>query len=106
MVEVRNAEAATKTVVQEAERVAGLFRRDYKSEIGPLYDELNAIKAALAVAYEEKAHAHARLSAAKSSLNAWYAKSERHFFFGNGGRQLPKRAIFGQDLKRRTRLID
>lgn len=101
LVEGRNAEVAAQTAIREAERVAGLFSRDFKSDIGPLYDELNTIKAALAVAYDEKALAHARLSSAKSSLNAWYARSERHFFFGNGGRELPKRAIFGQDLSDR-----
>ncbi|MEQ1514896.1 MAG: hypothetical protein ABL931_00235 [Usitatibacteraceae bacterium] len=83
-----------------AESNQRLMKRDFKSELDPLYDELSRLKDNLSDAYERKSDAHKRLSSAKSSLNSWYAKSDRNFF-GNKGKKLPKHAFFGQDLSDR-----
>lgn len=77
-----------------------LLQRDFKTELAPIYDELERLKHELSGAYEEKSEAYKRLSSAQSSLERWYAKSDR-YFFGNKGRELPKYAFFGQSLSDR-----
>lgn len=87
------------TIAEDNQR---LLQRDFKSELDPLYDELARLRQLLSEAYEEKSAAYERLSSAKSSLDSWYAKSDRTFF-GNKGKQLPEHAFFGQDLSDRDR---
>ncbi len=77
-----------------------LLERDFKAELARLYDVLERLKRELAEAYEEKSEAYERLSSAKNSLDSWYAKSDRDFF-GNKGKELPKKAFFGQSLNDR-----
>lgn len=77
-----------------------LLQRNFKPEMQPVYDQLASIKSALDDAFGRKKQAYDALKSAKSSLNAWYSKSERSFF-GNKGRQLPRRSIFGQNTNDR-----
>lgn len=93
-------ERAAASAYRDAEEKYRLLHRDFKSELAPLYDELNKIKTRISEAYAEKSNAYDRLDSAKSSLNSWYNRSERTFF-GNGGKKLPEQAWFGQDLSDR-----
>jgi len=89
--------------LSDAEDVERLMRRHFKSELDPLYDELERLKSQLSEAYEAKSAAYHRLQSAQSSLRSWYATSDRPFF-GNSGRELPYRSFFGQDLRGRDSL--
>ncbi len=75
----------------------------YKAELDSLYHELERIKDALNDAYAEKNAAYGRVKRAKSDIESWYSRSRGTFFFWcNGGRKLPRHALFGQsfgDLK-------
>ena len=83
--------------LNELERQLALFNRHYKDELSALFDRLNSIKAELNDLHERKQDATRRKDNAKASINAWYAKSQRSFF-GNKGKPLPKRAVFGQSF--------
>lgn len=79
-----------------------LLTRDYRAELTPLYDELNANKAQLKDLYETKDSAHEDLQEAREALESWYGKAERtNLLFGNKGRALPRHSLFGQDLSDR-----
>lgn len=90
-----------------------LLTRDYGRELNQLYqekanlldakqalfDEMKALQKQRSEAHEELSEAYDDLNEAKSSINSWYAKSERTpWLFGNGGKRLPDRSLFGQSF--------
>lgn len=98
--EIAAKEGHASSALATAEGNQRLLQRDFKTELAPLYDELERLKHELSGAYEEKSEAYERLSSAKNSLDSWYAKSDRSFF-GNKGKELPKYSFFGQSLSDR-----
>lgn len=98
--EVAAKEGHASSALASAESNQRLLHRDFKTELAPLYDELERLKYELSGAYEEKSEAYERLSSAKNSLESWYAKSDRTFF-GSKGKELPKHSFFGQSLSDR-----
>lgn len=90
-----------------------VFTRDYRQELDQLYEEkaslldakrvlveeMKALQKQRSDAQHELSEAYGDLQAAKSSIERWYAKSERTpWLFGNGGKRLPKRSLFGQSF--------
>ena len=89
-------------VATDAEQKLQYFERDYKSELDTEYQALNELKGLRAECNAEISSAHEDLRQAKENLDAWYSKAEGNWI-GNGGKQLPKHAFFGQDLSDRDR---
>ncbi len=90
-----------------------LLTRDYRQELEQLYGEkaslletkqelteqMEELRKERAEAHDELSDAYDELKKAKSSIDSWYAKSDRTpWLFGNGGRRLPKRSMFGQSF--------
>lgn len=90
-----------------------ILNRDYRRELDELHEEKATLLAARQVlveqmkslqkersdAQDELSEAFEDLEEAKSSIDSWYAKSERTpWLFGNGGNKLPKRSLFGQSF--------
>jgi chromosome segregation ATPase len=90
-----------------------LLTRDYRQELDQLYGEkasllkakqelreqIEELRKERSEAHDELSDAYDELEKAKSSIDSWYAKSDRTpLLFGNGGRRLPKRSIFGQSF--------
>lgn len=87
-------------VVAEARKKLAILERDYTTDLDAAYktknkthEELDACRQYLTEAYDD-------LNAAKRSLDSWYSRAEGNWF-GNGGKELPKHAFFGQDLSDR-----
>jgi uncharacterized coiled-coil DUF342 family protein len=74
-----------------------LLNRSYKSELDPLYKELNERRDRLHTIFAEKDEARDEFNQAKDDIDSWYAKSQGTFF-GNGGKELPKHSFFGQSF--------
>lgn len=72
-----------------------IFQRNYKSELQPIYDELDVVKASLQRCYAAKDDAYDDLKSAKASIDSWYGKSDR-YIFGNKDRKLPQHSFFRQ----------
>ena len=90
-----------------------LLTRDYRQELNQLYQEKASLLDAKQALFEEMelqqeqrsksqdelSEAYDDLKQAKSSVDSWYAKSERTpWLFGNSGKRLPDRSIFGQSF--------
>lgn len=82
-----------------------LFNRDFAAEIQTEKDRksegheiMTDLKSRISSRYDD-------METAKDDLDSWYRKSRRSFF-GNAGRELPKRAIFSQSLNQRDSLKD
>lgn len=82
-----------------------IFERDYPRELHALHakrrelsDECRSINSAKSEAYDD-------LQSAVDDLDDWHSRSSGTFF-GNGGKALPKRAVFGQSLGDRDSLKD
>lgn len=90
-----------------------VFTRDYRLELDQLYEEkanlleakrvlleeMETLQKQRSDAQDELSEAYGDLQDAKSSIERWYAKSERTpWLFGNGGKRLPKRSLFGQSF--------
>ena len=87
-------------VVSEAKEKLAILERDYKKELDVAYQAQNKISEELEDCRRKLSSAYDDLNSAKRNLDAWYSKAEGNWF-GNGGKKLPKRAIFGQDLSDR-----
>lgn len=87
-------------VVAEAQEKLGILERDYKTELDAAYKTQNEASDEIEECRQKLSSAYDDLNSAKSSLNQWYSKAEGNWF-GNGGKQLPKHAYFGQDLSDR-----
>jgi chromosome segregation ATPase len=61
-----------------------------------LYLLTNEHKAKLDQLYLDRSVAYEDLDAAKKEIDRWYSRSERTYFFGNGGKELPQHSLFGQ----------
>ncbi|WP_157421960.1 hypothetical protein [Acidovorax sp. Root219] len=90
-----------------------LMARDFGQELSQLHekkaslldakevllDQMRALKKERSIAREELDVAHGDLREAKSLIDSWYEKSKRTpWLFGNGGKRLPDRALFGQSF--------
>lgn len=90
-----------------------LLARDYRQELDQLYGEktgllenrralneqMEELRKERSEAQDELSDAYDDLKEAKSSIDSWYAKSETTpWLFGNGGKRLPKRSLFGQSF--------
>lgn len=90
-----------------------LLSRDYRRELNELYeekaslletkqllfDQMTALRQERSRVQVELNAAYADLNQAKSSIDSWYAKSERTpWLFGNGGKRLPDHSLFGQSF--------
>ena len=91
--------------VSEAEDKLAILARDYKTELDAAYATLNATRAELDECRKNLSDAYNELKEAKDNLDSWYSRAEGNWF-GNGGKKLPKRAFFGQDLNDRDRYKD
>lgn len=87
-------------VVSEANEKLAILERDYKKELDAAYQVQNKISGELEECRHKLSRAYDDLNSAKRNLDSWYSKAEGNWF-GNGGKKLPKRAIFGQDLSDR-----
>ena len=86
----------------EAQAKLKYLQRDYKSELNGAYAILNSKRESRQSCSKALREAHEELASAKSSLSSWYSKAEGNWF-GNGGRQLPQKSFFGQDISERDR---
>ena len=85
-------------ITQTTEELA-ILKRSYKSELDPLYGQLNVLSVETKAAQDEKQKSYAALEKAKDRINSWHNKSKRSpFLFGNGGTALPRHSFFGQSL--------
>lgn len=89
-------------VISEAKEKLAILERDYKSELDAAYKIQNEASEALAECRRKLSSAFDDLNSAKSILSSWYSRAEGNWL-GNGGKQLPKHAFFGQDLSDRDR---
>ena len=89
-------------VISEAERKLAILQRDYRSKLDAAYNVLNDARAQLTECRKTLAEAYDDLAEAKQKLDRWYSRAEGKWF-GNAGKKLPTRAIFGQDLRDRDR---
>ena len=65
----------------------------------PLFEAMKALQKQRSEAQDELRESYDNLNEAKSAIDNWYAKSERTpWLFGNGGKRLPDRSIFGQSF--------
>lgn len=87
-------------VVAEAHEKLAILERDYKTELDAAYKTQNETSDELEECRQKLSSAYDDLNSAKSSLDSWYSRAEGNWF-GNGGKQLPKHALFGQDLSDR-----
>ena len=94
--------ANVRRVVSEAKDKLSILERDYKSELDAAYADLNETRAELDECRQNISDAYDELKEAKDNLDSWYSRAEGNWF-GNGGKKLPKRAFFGQDLSDRDR---
>ena len=83
--------------IAENERILALFRRSYKDDLASLYEEKQALYAQMEDAKKDKSDAHKALKDARDEIQSWHNRSSRTFF-GNGGKRLPKHAMFGQSF--------
>jgi DNA repair exonuclease SbcCD ATPase subunit len=74
-----------------------ILTRPYKEELDALYAEMQTLQQERGRLFDERKVAYAALNDAKAAIDRWYAKSRRNLF-GNGGRKLPKHALFGQSF--------
>ncbi len=88
--------------VADAEHKLSYFCRDYRFELDRAYEPLNEARASRKNCGEELAQSHDELASAKRSLDAWYCRAEGNWL-GNGGKHLPDKSFFGQDLADRDR---
>jgi len=97
----------------DTDSLLSFFLRHYKQELDELYAEKDAlfsrkaklfeeeseIKESLSEAFEEKDKAYSKINYYKERIDSWYAKSDRTpWLFGNAGKKLPKRSLFGQSF--------
>lgn len=90
-----------------------LLTRDFRLELDELHEEkerlletkrallkqMKALQQQRSAAQDELNDAYDDLNEIKSSIDSWYAKSERTpWLFGNGGKRLPNRSLFGQSF--------
>ena len=87
----------TRKVVADAQQKLAILRRDYRGELDAADKELKQAKEDLAECRRNLSGAWVDFHSARASLDAWYARAEGNWF-GNGGRELPRHAFFGQDL--------
>jgi hypothetical protein len=101
------------TMASDTEELLSYFLRQYKQELEDLHAEKDAlvvkkrklhesksaISDALTEAYAEKDEAYSELSYYNDEIDSWYAESERTpWLLGNGGKKLPKHALFNQSF--------
>lgn len=89
--------AGLQTQIATCNRQLATFERDYRHELDALFASKSALMAECRSLNAAKSGAYADLEAAADGLNRWHARSTRTFF-GNGGKQLPRHAFFGQSL--------
>lgn len=87
-------------VVADAKEKLAILERDYKTELECAYKAQNETREELNECLQNLSGAYDDLNSAKRKLDSWYSKAEGNWF-GNGGKQLPKHAFFGQDLSDR-----
>ncbi len=75
-----------------------VFSRSYKDELNLLYELNNNLKEKIKVLYSDKEEAYEDLNKAKKEIERWHSKSQRTYFFGNGGKALPRHSLFGQSF--------
>lgn len=92
-------------VVSEAKDKLAILERDYKCELDAAYAKLNETRAELDECRKNLSDAYDEVKEAKDNLDSWYSRAEGNWF-GNGGKKLPKRAFFSQDLSDRDRYKD
>lgn len=113
---IRDVEAsihAVQPTIKELRTRLELLTRDYRHELEVLYeertrllaakqaliDQMKALQEERSEAHVELDEAHAELRKAKAAIDGWYAKSDRPpWLFGNGGKRLPNRSLFGQSF--------
>ena len=88
-------------VIAEAMEKLAMLERNYKTELDTAYEVQHEVSKALEECRQKLSCAYDDLNSAKSSLDAWYSRAEG-CWFGNGGKKLPKDALFGQDLSDRN----
>jgi hypothetical protein len=74
------------------------FSRSYKDELDPLYALIDQFKVERKVLYSDKDDAYEDLNKAKKEIESWHSRSQRTYFFGNGGKELPRHSLFGQSF--------
>lgn len=87
-------------VVADASEKLAILERDYKTELDCAYKVKNETHEELKECRQNLSAAYDDLNEAKDDLDSWYSRAEGNWF-GNGGKQLPKHAFFGQDLSDR-----
>lgn len=100
---IRSKRAELELVARDAREKLRILERDYQGELDATYASLNLLKEQLRTCREELSDAYDTLNAAKSDLDSWYRRAEGNWI-GNGGKPLPKNAIFGQSAADRDRL--
>lgn len=99
IVALENEVARIGSGIAQASAELVILQHSYKSELDPLYEQLNVLSIETKAAQDEKQKSYADLEKAKERINSWHNKSKRSpFLFGNGGTALPRYSLFGQSL--------
>jgi chromosome segregation ATPase len=100
-------------VISQKKAMLGIFTRNYSNELQKLYERkktlfsqkndafssMKALDAPIESTTARKSSAYASVSYYQSCINSWHAKSKRSpWLFGNGGKKMPKHALFGQSF--------
>ena len=95
--DARQAIFCLSSAIAENQTMLSVFDRSYKDELDPLFAERKVFIEGRRALRDELSKAYEDLNNAKSTIDGWYSKS-RGTFFGNGGKELPKHALFGQSF--------
>lgn len=99
IVELENEVARVGSEIAQTKEELAILQHSYKSELDPLYEQLNVLSIETKAAQDGKQKSYADLEKAKERINSWHNKSKRSpFLFGNGGTELPRHSFFGQSL--------
>jgi len=88
--------------LSDANAKLAILTRNYKAELDVAYEAMNATRGELDKCNQGLSDAYDDLKNAKRDLDSWYSRAEGNWL-GNGGKKLPKNALFGQDLGDRDR---
>lgn len=99
IVALENEVARVSAEIGHSKKELAILQHSYKSELEPLYEQLNVLSIETKAAQDGKQKSYADLEKAKERINSWHNKSKRSpFLSGNGGTELPRHSFFGQSL--------
>jgi len=91
----------------EAERLVGLFRRNYKDELKALYAQKNECYERLGVLKDEKSDFISEIQSVRADLRRWHDRADSWLpVYGKRGKEIPKHSFFSMSHGDREYLED